>query len=201
MGRKSPRGGFSISTDATLPQLPQRHSRVTSSPHQLTVGAPLYRGLNLYGMVGGSRVEEPRQSCRFSVLRPASSGLSGTRGQTCRRLYSSTLKPSRFSSTSAVCSNTTTFSPSRTRVRDGDGPSTVSAPLPISSTSKLERSAAASTGWQVTPKPVSNLAVWPGGSKSAIFEAGRGGTASGMTCSLKESSWLSPVLNLNLAVI
>src|ERR1035441_3243135 len=63
MGRKSPRGGFSISTDATLPQLPQRHSRVISSPHQLTVGAPLYRGLNLYARVGGSR---DRKSTRLN---------------------------------------------------------------------------------------------------------------------------------------
>ena len=42
---KSPQAGFSISTEARLPRQPQRHSLVTSMPHQLTVGAPLKRGL------------------------------------------------------------------------------------------------------------------------------------------------------------
>ena len=35
MGRKSPRAGFSISTEATLPRLPQRQTWGTSMPHQL----------------------------------------------------------------------------------------------------------------------------------------------------------------------
>jgi hypothetical protein len=57
------------------------------------------------------------------------------------------------------------------------------------------------TGWQVTPSWDSNSVVWPGGSKSAIFDTGRGGAARGITYRAKMSSCLSPVLNLKLALI
>ncbi len=73
----------------------------------------------------------PRRASRGGVSpsSPASSGWSGTRGKTCRRPYSATRKPNRFSSTSAVCSNTTTFSPSRTRPTSGAGPVRRQRPL------------------------------------------------------------------------
>ena len=62
-----------------------------------------------------------------------------------------TRKPNRFSSTSEVCSNTITFSPSRTRVMSGAGPSTVRAALPTIRMSYADRSALASTGWHWIP--------------------------------------------------
>ena len=74
---------------------------------------------------GAAAEASPRRASRAGSppSSPASSGWSGTRWKTCRRPYSATRNPSRFSRTSAVCSKTMTFSPSRTRPRSGPGPS------------------------------------------------------------------------------
>jgi len=64
-------------------QLPHRHSRGTSSPHQRTLGAPLYRGLSVYSADRGRSRRRPTPIPQLFGVDPASRGLSGTRGQTC----------------------------------------------------------------------------------------------------------------------
>ena len=49
MERKSPRAGFSISAEATLPRLPQRHTRGTSRPRQRTADPATFRQLERIG--------------------------------------------------------------------------------------------------------------------------------------------------------
>jgi hypothetical protein len=75
IGRKSPRAGFSIETEATLPRLPHRHNRGTSSPHQRTDGAPLYRELGSRSNRGGTSVASPRQSRRCCSVQSRQQGM------------------------------------------------------------------------------------------------------------------------------
>ena len=138
--------GFSMSTEATLPRLPHRHTRVTrcrTIDRRGTVVA--VTAVRTSAAAAGS---SPRPASRADVPRQSRPGADdrAPAGKTCRRPYSVTRNPNRFSSTSEVCSNTITFSPSRTRLISGAGPSTVRAALPTISMSYADRSASASTG-------------------------------------------------------
>ena len=173
MGRKLPRAGFSISTLATLPRLPHRHT-----PRHRDV-APLDRrraellAQSRTSAAAAGCVASPRQSRRFSTSSPAKAGWSGTPLEDVAQavllhaeaepLFQHVGGPARTRSPSGRCAR---------RPRSAPGRRASAPPCRRSARRSPTRSASASTGWHFTPRPSSSLPVSPLGSNRAIFAAG-----------------------------